>query len=56
LSGDTRFLRTPGQTDNDPVTGEYRPGAYESSTRFEIWDPSYEPQGGATPRTKGQGQ
>jgi hypothetical protein len=38
---DTRFLRKPGQSDNDPVTGEYRAGAYESSTRFEILDPSY---------------
>ena len=37
---DTRFLRKPGQTDNDPVTGEYRAGAYESSTRFEILDPA----------------
>jgi hypothetical protein len=23
------------------VTGEYRAGAFESSTRFEILDPSY---------------
>ena len=38
---DTRFLRKPGQSDNDPVTGEYRAGAFESSTRFEILDPSY---------------
>jgi len=54
---DTRFLRKPGQTDNDPVTGEYRPGAYESSTRFEIWDPSYQPPQGAAPqRTTGQAQ
>ena len=54
---DTRFLRKPGQTDNDPVTGEYRPGAYESSTRFEIWDPSYQPpQGTPAQRTTGQPQ
>jgi len=26
---DTRFLRKPGQSDNDPVTGEYRAGAFE---------------------------
>src|ERR1700704_3065411 len=38
---DARFLRKPGQSDNDPVTGEYRAGAFESSTRFEILDPSY---------------
>jgi hypothetical protein len=54
---DTRFLRKPGQSDNDPVTGEYRAGAYESSTRFEIWDPAYElPRGAATQRMTGQGQ
>ena len=41
---ETRFLRKPGQADNDPVTGEYRAGAYESSTRFEIFDPSYRKQ------------
>ncbi len=38
---ETRFLRKPGQSDNDPVTGEYRAGAFESSTRFEILDPSF---------------
>jgi hypothetical protein len=48
---DTRFLRKPGQSDNDPVTGEYRAGAYESSTRFEIWDPGVE-----LPRSTAQGQ
>ena len=36
-----RFFRKPGQADNDPVTGEYRAGAYESATRFEIFDPKY---------------
>jgi hypothetical protein len=41
LSVETRFLRKPGQNDNDPVTGEYRAGAFESWTRFEIFDPSY---------------
>jgi hypothetical protein len=44
LSLDTRFLRKPGQSDNDPVTGEYRAGAFESSTRFEIFDPNYKRQ------------
>ena len=41
LMVETRFLRKPGQSDNDPVTGEYRPGAFESSTRFEIFDPRF---------------
>jgi hypothetical protein len=41
LSVETRFLRKPGQSDNDPVTGEYRAGAFESWTRFEIFDPAY---------------
>lgn len=36
-----RFFRKPGQADNDPVTGEYRAGQYESATRFEIFDPRY---------------
>src|SRR6476620_3942501 len=52
---ETRFLRKPGQSDNDPVTGEYRAGAFESSTRFEILDPSYK-RPTATQRTRGQGQ
>ena len=29
------------RADNDPVTGVYKPGQFESSTRFEIFDPSY---------------
>jgi hypothetical protein len=41
LMVETRFLRKPGQSDNDPVTGEYRAGAFESSTRFEIFDPRF---------------
>jgi hypothetical protein len=41
LMVETRFLRKPGQGDNDPVTGEYRAGAFESSTRFEIFDPRF---------------
>jgi hypothetical protein len=39
LMVESRFLRKPGQADNDPVTGEYKPGQFESSTRFEIFDP-----------------
>ena len=35
-----RLLRKPGQTDYDPVTKEFRPGQFESSTRLEIVDPS----------------
>jgi hypothetical protein len=38
---EARFLRKPGQADFDPITGESRPGAYESWTRFEIFDPTY---------------
>jgi hypothetical protein len=41
LTVDGRLLRKPGQSDNDPVTGEYRAGQFESSTRFEIFDPAY---------------
>jgi hypothetical protein len=39
-----RFFRKPGQADNDPVTGEYRAGQFESATRFEIFDPGYKKQ------------
>jgi hypothetical protein len=39
-----RLLRKPGQTDYDPVTREYRPGQFESSTRLEILDPSLRPE------------
>jgi hypothetical protein len=38
---ETRFLRKPGQSDTDPATGNYRQGQFESSTRFEIFDPKY---------------
>jgi hypothetical protein len=41
LMVEARFLRKPGQNDVDPITGETRPGAYESWTRFEIFDPAY---------------
>jgi hypothetical protein len=41
LSVEARFLRKPGQSDIDPVTGDYRPGQFESWTRFELTDPAY---------------
>jgi len=39
---DARFLRKRGQSDIDPATGDYTSGQYESSTRFELTDPSYQ--------------
>ena len=39
LTLESRLLRKPGQGDNDPITGEYKPGQFESSTRFEVLDP-----------------
>jgi hypothetical protein len=41
LTVETHFLRKPGQHDLDPDTHEYTQGAYESWTRFELFDPSY---------------
>ena len=41
LMVEARFLRKPGQSDIDPVTGEYTTGQFESWTRFEIFDPAY---------------
>src|SRR5258706_95656 len=41
LSVEARFLRKPGQSDVDPVTGDYTTGQFESWTRFELLDPSY---------------
>jgi hypothetical protein len=41
LTVDTRFLRKAGQSDVDANSGETRPGAYESSTRVEIFDPAF---------------
>jgi hypothetical protein len=41
LMVEAHLLRKPGQSDIDPMTGEPRPGAFESWTRFEIFDPSY---------------
>jgi hypothetical protein len=41
LMVEAHLLRKPGQNDIDPTTGEPRPGAFESWTRFEISDPSY---------------
>ena len=41
LTVETHFLRKPGQHDVDPDTHEYTQGAYESWTRFELFDPNY---------------
>jgi hypothetical protein len=41
LMVEAHLLRKPGQNDIDPITGEPRPGAFESWTRFEIFDPSH---------------
>jgi len=41
LMVETHLLRKPGQADNDPITGEYKAGQFESWTRFEIFDPKY---------------
>jgi len=41
LMVEAHLLRKPGQNDLDPITGEPRPGAFESWTRFEIFDPRY---------------
>jgi hypothetical protein len=41
LMVETHLLRKPGQADNDPITGEYKAGQFESSTRFEIFDLNY---------------
>jgi hypothetical protein len=38
---EARMLRKTGQGDTDPATGEYRPGQFDSSTRFEITDVGY---------------
>lgn len=37
---DGKFFRKPGQSDIDPVTREYKPGQFESSTRVEIYNPA----------------
>lgn len=41
LTVESHFLRKPGQSDIDPATGDPRPGQFESWTRFELMDPSY---------------
>ena len=41
LNVEARFLRKPGQSDINPVTGETTTGQFESWTRFEIMDPNY---------------
>ena len=44
LMVEARFLRKPGQTDIDPITGDYTSGQFESWTRFELTDPNYRKQ------------
>jgi hypothetical protein len=39
LMVEAHFLRKPGQSDIDQVTGEYTSGQFESWTRFELMDP-----------------
>ena len=41
LTVETHFLRKPGQHDVDPDTHEYTQGAFDSWTRFELFDPNY---------------
>jgi hypothetical protein len=41
LTVETRFLRKPGQHDVDPDTHDYTHDEFESSTRFELFDPNY---------------
>jgi hypothetical protein len=41
LTVETHFLRKPGQHDIDPDTHDYTQGAFDSWTRFELFDPSY---------------
>jgi hypothetical protein len=41
LTVETHFLRKSGQHDVDPETHEYTQGAFDSWTRFELFDPNY---------------
>jgi hypothetical protein len=41
LTEETHFLRKLGQHDVDPDTHEYTQGAFDSWTRFELFDPNY---------------
>lgn len=41
LTVEMHFLRKPGQHDVDPETHEYTQGAFDSWTRFELFDPNY---------------
>jgi hypothetical protein len=41
MTVEAHFLRKPGQSDIDPVTGDYTSGQFESWTRFELMDPGY---------------
>jgi hypothetical protein len=38
---EVHFLRGPGEHAIDPDTHDYRPGQFESWTRFELLDPNY---------------
>jgi len=40
LTVEAHFLRKPGQSEID-ANGEYTQGQFESSTRFELFDPAY---------------
>jgi hypothetical protein len=41
MTVEAHFLRKPGQSDIDPATGDYTTGQFESWTRFELLDPTY---------------
>jgi hypothetical protein len=43
-----RYLQKKGQSFVDPETGRPRPDAFESSTRFEMYDAAVVPRGGLT--------
>lgn len=41
LAVETHFLRKNGQHDIDPQSGEYTHGAFDSWTRFELFEPAF---------------
>ena len=41
LTVEAHFLRKPGQSEIDPLTGDYTAGQFESWTRVEIRDPRF---------------
>jgi hypothetical protein len=41
---DQRYLQKKGQNFVDPRTGKVQPDAFESETRFEIYDPAFGPK------------